>query len=288
MERSNCKVRHYIPLCFCAALLFLMLMLFHFPAFASSALSANPRIMISRTDAIMVKGQKLDLFLYDKNRIADDEENEGAVLPVPGVRWKSSNKKVASVKGNGTVKAKKAGKVTITGTYAGKTYRCKIKVYKSLSSSKREKLAKKEAKRIVKKYLKPSMSPQVKALVLASYLLVNVDNQHDQSNKRYKKNYGNEAYAALIMHLAACSGHCRAYVMLCKAAGLKCKHVNAGKWTHQWNEVKLGGKWVLVDTQAGFFSYSFTEDEFERYSALAYDYNHIGPVYLKHIRGIRQ
>lgn len=146
MRQSNCNVRRYIPLCSFAALLLLMLMLFHFPAFASSPLSANPRIMISRTDAILVKGQKVDLFLYDKNSIAD---NEGAVLPIPGVRWKSSNKKVASVNSNGTVKAKKAGKATITGTYAGKTYSCKIKVYKSRSSSKREKLAKKEAKRII-------------------------------------------------------------------------------------------------------------------------------------------
>lgn len=55
-----------------------------------------------------------------------------------------------------------------------------------------------------------------------------------------------------------------------------------------YNGCKLGGKWVLIDTQTGIFYYGFTEDEFERYSAIAYDYNHIGPVYLKHIRGMRQ
>lgn len=43
------------------------------------------------------------------------------------VKWKSGNKKIATVK-KGKVTAKKKGKTTITATYKGKTYKCKVKV----------------------------------------------------------------------------------------------------------------------------------------------------------------
>ena len=45
-----------------------------------------------------------------------------------GVKWISSNKKVATVSGKGTIKAKAFGKCTITAKYKGKAYKCKIKV----------------------------------------------------------------------------------------------------------------------------------------------------------------
>ena len=70
----------------------------------------------------------------------------------------------------------------------------------------------------------------------------------------YKKNYGNEAYAALILKKAACSGYARAYKLLCEAAGIPVRHVNAGSWTHQWNEIKANGKWIKVDAYGGTFA----------------------------------
>lgn len=48
-----------------------------------------------------------------------------------GVKWKSSNKKVATVRKDGTygyIVAKSSGKATITATYKGKAYKCKVKV----------------------------------------------------------------------------------------------------------------------------------------------------------------
>ena len=44
------------------------------------------------------------------------------------VKWKSSNKKVATVSKNGTVKAVKSGKATISGKYKGITFKTKITV----------------------------------------------------------------------------------------------------------------------------------------------------------------
>lgn len=44
------------------------------------------------------------------------------------VKWRSSNKKVATVSKKGKVKAHKKGKTTITAKYKGKKYKCKITV----------------------------------------------------------------------------------------------------------------------------------------------------------------
>ena len=44
------------------------------------------------------------------------------------VKWKSSNKKVATVSKNGTIKAVKSGKATISGKYKGITFKTKITV----------------------------------------------------------------------------------------------------------------------------------------------------------------
>ena len=68
------------------------------------------------------------------------------------------------------------------------------------------------------------------------------------------KHYGNEAYAALVMKKAACSGYAKAYIMLCEAANVPVRHVNVNSWTHQWNEVKVKGKWIKVDAYGGTFA----------------------------------
>lgn len=167
------------------------------------------------------------------------------------IAWKSSNKKVATVNSSGQVNARKAGKATITAKVGSKTFKCKVTV-KTPSKAKREALAKKVAKRVVKKYVKPGMSQAEKAYALLAYLCATSTTQTNQSEKAYRSNYGNEAYACLVMGKAACSGYCKAYVMLCKQAGLSAKHVNAGKWMHQWTNVKIKGKWYIVDPQGGY------------------------------------
>ena len=79
------------------------------------------------------------------------------------------------------------------------------------------------------------------------------------------------------MHLSACSGHCKAYKMLCDAAGVKCRHVNANQWTHQWNEVYINGEWRIVDTQGGWIELPDDDSLLTK----AFDITRMGPIYLK-------
>lgn len=52
------------------------------------------------------------------------------------VKWSSSKKKIATVSKNGKVRARKTGKTTITATYKGKKYKCKITIKKAKKSEK--------------------------------------------------------------------------------------------------------------------------------------------------------
>lgn len=119
----------------------------------------------------------------------------------------------------------------------------------------RLKIAQSEAKKVAAKIFKPGMTDLEKAQAIAEYLYTNVDRQLNQSTEAYKTNYGNEAYAAFVLKIAACSGFCKAAVMLCQEAGIQCKHINANQWTHQWLEVYIDGRWVEMDPQLGAVFY---------------------------------
>ncbi len=115
-------------------------------------------------------------------------------------------------------------------------------------------LAKQEAKNVAKKIIKSGMTKEQKGRAICDYITNNVATQTNQSSEAYKTNFGNEAYAALVLKIAACSGRCKAAVLLCNEAGLKCEHVNQGQWTHQWLRVEIeNGKWVVMDPQIGLF-----------------------------------
>lgn len=53
------------------------------------------------------------------------------VKKVKKIKWKTSNKKIATISKKGIVKGKKPGKVTITAKIKKKTYKCRIKVKKA-------------------------------------------------------------------------------------------------------------------------------------------------------------
>ena len=117
----------------------------------------------------------------------------------------------------------------------------------------RLKIAKAEAKRVTSQITNSNMSDYDKAYAIFKYLYSNVSVQNDQSNEAYKTNYGNEAYAALILKKAACSGYCKAVTLMCDVAGLQSRHINANKWEHQYNEVYVDGRWIKLDAQGGIF-----------------------------------
>lgn len=169
------------------------------------------------------------------------------------VKWSTSKKSVASVSSSGKVKGKKAGTAYIYAKVGNRTLKCKATV-KEPNKAKRLSLAKKEAKKIVKKYVTADLNTKERAFVLFRYLTEHCSWQLNQSSEAYQKNYGNEAYAALVMKKAACSGYAKAYTLLCEAANVPVRHVNAGSWTHQWNEIKANGKWIKVDAYGGTFA----------------------------------
>lgn len=168
------------------------------------------------------------------------------------VRWNTSKKSIVGVSKTGKITGKKVGTAIVTAKVGEKELRCRITV-KPLNSSQRQNLAKKQAKKIVKKYIRSDMNAAERAYVLYRYLTEHCTWQINQSDKAYKKNYGNEAYAALIMKKAACSGYARAYTLLCNQAKVPVRHINSGNWTHQWNNVKINGQWIKVDTFEGTF-----------------------------------
>ena len=55
------------------------------------------------------------------------------------VKWKSTNKAVASVSSTGKVTARKKGTATIKATVGGKTYTCKVRVFNKLTQKQAEK-----------------------------------------------------------------------------------------------------------------------------------------------------
>lgn len=169
------------------------------------------------------------------------------------VAWSSTKKSVVSVSSKGKLRASKAGTATIRAKVTGKTLQCKVTV-KTPDKARRDQLAKQEVKRIIKKYITADMNTAERAFVLSCYLSEHCAWQKNQSAAAYQKNLGNEAYAALVMKKAACSGFAKAYTLLCNAANVPVRHVNQSSWTHQWNEVKINGKWVKVDTYEGSFA----------------------------------
>ena len=123
-------------------------------------------------------------------------------------------------------------------------------------------LAKIEAKKVISQIIKPGMSDYDKARAICDYITNNVEVQSDQSSEAYKTNFGNEAYAALVLKIAACSGRCKAVSLLCEEVGISCQHINANEWTHQWNKVYIDGEWIVLDAQIGLLG--GTEHPFEK------------------------
>ncbi|MCM1233397.1 MAG: transglutaminase-like domain-containing protein [Ruminococcus flavefaciens] len=109
------------------------------------------------------------------------------------------------------------------------------------------------------KYVTSDMSDVEKAITAQLYLARYCTYADDWS-----KNGANTAWGALVYkgrggyHEAQCSGFARGYKALCDGMGVKCRYVHANSKSanpsHQWNEVKIGKKWYIVDPQCNVTS----------------------------------
>lgn len=229
---KTAKVRKSSQVCFKVAIVLLLMLMVASPINVRAA-----RVKLNKSRITVYVGASTQLNVSGVSQKA---------------RWSTSKKSVVGVSKTGKVTGKKAGTAIIRARIGKKVLRCRITV-KSLSSSQRQNLAKKKAKKIVKKCIRSDMNTAERAYVLYRYLTEHCTWQINQSVKAYKKNYGNEAYAALIMKKAACSGYARAYTLLCSQAKVPVRHINAGDWAHQWNSIGINGKWIKVDAFEGTF-----------------------------------
>ena len=109
--------------------------------------------------------------------------------------------------------------------------------------------------------IESNMSDEEKLWLIYKYLNNNVTYAADWS-----KHYANTAWGALVYKQAQCSGYARAVKAMCDALKIDCYYVHASKTAsnpeHQWNIVKIKGKWYIFDAQAGIIlisgrSYSY-------------------------------
>lgn len=102
-------------------------------------------------------------------------------------------------------------------------------------------------------YIKSSMNDYQKLLTAFNYLRANCG----YAQKGWQYNNANTAWGALVYGEAQCSGFARAMIALCDGIGIDCRHVHANAQainpSHQWNQIKIDGKWYILDAQSGFF-----------------------------------
>ena len=110
------KMKNVINLVLCFAMLISVIQI------SPQNVYAAKKIKLSKTKVTLYVGEKDHLDLYDgKNQVL-------------GLKWTSSNKKVATVDSVGHIKALKAGTTKITVKYKKKKYICKVTVKDALKN----------------------------------------------------------------------------------------------------------------------------------------------------------
>ena len=151
--------------------------------------------------------------------------------------------KVKAKTASGTVESNLITKVKVSGNYK------KGSVYGPRLSKKQLKTVKDKVANFVNVYTQPNYTQFEKLLNAHDYLCTICSYQ----TKGWNVKYANTALGALKYKKAQCSGYARALKALCDGAGVPCKYVHANKKamnpSHQWNMVKMRGKWYIVDAQ---------------------------------------
>lgn len=129
------------------------------------------------------------------------------------------------------------------------------RVQKNTVKSREVTLSQLQAKKNKKKSVhnRKGMSDYDRVLTEYNYLRSNCSYAY----KGWQYNYANTAWGALVYGEAQCSGYARAMKALCDAIGVDCRYVHADSKasnpSHQWNQVRVGGKWYILDAQSGGF-----------------------------------
>lgn len=110
------KMKNVINLVLCFAMLISVIQI------SPQNVYAAKKIKLSKTKVVLYVGEKDYLDLYDGKNL------------VLGLKWTSSNKKVATVDSVGHIKALKAGTTKITVKYKKKKYICKVTVKDALKN----------------------------------------------------------------------------------------------------------------------------------------------------------
>ena len=175
------------------------------------------------------------------------------------IKYKSSNKEVATVSKSGKVVAKKAGKATITST--GQTKQLQLALTVKKSNFKPVAIKKLSRYSYFKKYMTSaqfqkaynkalkvvlplgdlSKKKQLMGITSALWQMV------DSMTYSMKTPHYNDPYGYLIKKTASCAGCTRATGLCLDILGIKYEHVNENQYTHQWARVKVGKKYWICD-----------------------------------------
>lgn len=185
-------------------------------------------------------------------------------LPLSGY-WsvENSDKKVVKLNSDGCLKAKKAGKATITCTSHDGT---EVRVFKVIVSKSKFKpvsmkrlqcyreyrskyMSDVQFKKAYKKALKivtpaGDLSKKEKLQYVTSTLRAYFDKGmiYDSNKPHY-----NDPYGYLCLKYASCAGSARTTKLCLNILGIKAEHVNQNQWKHQWCRVKVGKSHWIAD-----------------------------------------
>lgn len=129
-------------------------------------------------------------------------------------------------------------------------------VYGPSLSTRELKQLKAKVGEIVSACVTENMTDREKIVALVNYVY-----DHCSYAPDWSKNRANTAWGLLVYGEAQCSGYARGMVALFDAAGIESRYVHAAKDdpinpSHQWNLVRLDGKWYHLDVQMMDSSYS--------------------------------
>lgn len=114
-----------------------------------------------------------------------------------------------------------------------------------------------KAESIIKSILNTGMTEAEKVRAIHDYIVINTFYAHsiaDNIGNYTGTEAGFSAYGALINKSAVCEGYSEAFLLLCWTAGIEARLVEGKSYDelgnqvgHEWNIVKIGGKWYQID-----------------------------------------